>query len=73
MAAGVAAVLVSTGLFVLVHVLVASITADQFLATTLLGLTCGTLVVQTGRIWGAVMVHIVYNATFLALALAVAL
>jgi len=31
------------------------------------GAVCSLTVLLTGRIWGAVLIHIVYNASFLAL------
>lgn len=68
--AGAAAVIGSTGLFVLAHSVNGLMTADAVLSLSLLGLVCGTLVILTGRIWGAVLVHIVYNASFVVLALA---
>ncbi|WP_292834501.1 CPBP family glutamic-type intramembrane protease [Microbacterium sp.] len=67
--AGGAALLITTGLFVLVHALTTTPTADAALSLTLLGLVCGLLVLLTGRIWGAVLVHLVFNATFVLLAL----
>lgn len=68
-AAGVCAVLVSTALFVVVHALAGGGSVDQVASLSLLGLVCGTLVVLTGRIWAAVLVHCVYNTTFVVLAL----
>ncbi|QKJ20236.1 CPBP family intramembrane glutamic endopeptidase [Microbacterium hominis] len=72
-AAGIVAVLASTALFVLVHTLTLSSTTDVVISLTLLGLVCSLLVAFTGRIWGAVLVHIVYNATWVALVAAGAL
>lgn len=59
--AGTIAVIASAGLFVLVHQLAAPLTTDAALALALLGLTTGTLVMLTGRVWPAVLVHMVYN------------
>ena len=60
--AGLVALLVSTGLFVLVHGLDRStLAAGCVLSLALLGLVCGLLVLLTGRIWGAVLVHVVFN------------
>ncbi|MGP3535768.1 CPBP family intramembrane glutamic endopeptidase [Microbacterium sp. RD1] len=66
--AGFAAVLVSTGLFVLAHALLAPIPWDAALALGLVGIVNSLLVLLTGRIWGAVLVHVVYNGIWVALA-----
>lgn len=67
-AAGVVAGLASTALFIAVHALTGSAMAiDQVVSLLLLGLTCGALVLLTGRIWGAVLVHVIFNATWVAL------
>ena len=71
--AGLVAALASTGLFILVHAVGGTLTLDVGVAICAVGLTCSLLVLLTGRIWGAVLVHAVYNATFIALALAGAL
>ncbi|MBB6391080.1 CPBP family intramembrane glutamic endopeptidase [Microbacterium thalassium] len=68
--AGLAAGLVSTGLFVLGHWLVGANGAGEVLSVAVLGVVCSALVLLTGRIWGAVLVHVVYNASFVVLALA---
>lgn len=68
--AGLVAVLVSTGMFVLLHAVGGTLSVDEALSLTLIGLVCALLVTLTGRIWGAVLVHVVYNATFVILALA---
>jgi membrane protease YdiL (CAAX protease family) len=68
--AGIVAGLVSVGLFVLAHVLVAPLAADVVLSLALLGVICAALVLLTGRIWGAVLVHVVFNGTYVLLALA---
>jgi membrane protease YdiL (CAAX protease family) len=66
--AGITAVLASTALFVAVHGLTLSLSVDAVISLTLLGLVCGSLVVLTGRIWGAVLVHLGFNLTFVVLA-----
>jgi membrane protease YdiL (CAAX protease family) len=66
--AGPVSVIASTGLFFLVHLLVADSAPANLLATALLGVVCSVLVVLTGRIWGAVLVHVVYNATYVTVA-----
>lgn len=60
---GVIAVIVSAALFTVTHQLAATITAQSVVSLALVGLVCGTLVVCTGRIWPAVLVHVVYNGT----------
>ena len=68
--AGIAAVLFSSGLFVVVHGLLGELAVDQVVPIGLLGLVCGALVMLTGRIWAAVLTHAVFNAAWVALALA---
>lgn len=66
--AAASAVLTSSALFVLVHALAQGADLSATLSLFLLGVACAALVVLTGRIWGAVLVHLLFNATFLALA-----
>lgn len=61
-------VVASTALFVLAHALTEALPAVGILSLTLVGLVCGTLIVTTGRIWPAVLVHVVYNGTGVLLA-----
>jgi len=68
--AGGVAVVASTGLFVMLHTLSGALAVDAVLSLALLGLVCGLLVMLTGRIWPAVLVHVVFNASFVVLALA---
>jgi membrane protease YdiL (CAAX protease family) len=67
--AGFVTLLATTGVFVLVHGLTAQLSVGTVGALTLLGLVCGLLVLLTGRIWGAVLVHAFFNATWVALAI----
>lgn len=67
--AGLVAVIVSSGLFLLVHGWTGMSAPDAVAAVAVLGLVCGALVVLTGRIWGAVAVHVVFNASYVVLAL----
>ncbi|MCR2808908.1 MULTISPECIES: type II CAAX endopeptidase family protein [unclassified Microbacterium] len=69
-AAGLVAVVISTGLFVLLHGLAGGESTDQVVSLALLGLACGMLVVLTGRIWGAVLAHVGFNLTFVVISLA---
>ncbi len=59
------AVLVSCGLFVLMHL---EATPSGIIGVVLLGAICGTFVVTTGRIAPAIGTHAVYNLTYVALA-----
>lgn len=67
--AGAVALLVSSGLFLLAHGLTLTVAFGETLSLALLGLVCGLLVLLTGRIWGAVLVHVVYNVSYIVLAL----
>lgn len=64
------AVLATTGMFVLTHHLVAPVSADSAVSIALLGAAAGSLVVFTGRIWPAVLLHMVFNLTGVALVVA---
>lgn len=66
-AAGVAAVAISTVLFLAAHELAAPRDVSELVALTLLGIVAGSFVIGTGRIWPAVAVHVVFNASGFAL------
>ena len=66
--AGFVAVIASTGLFVLGHTLTIGIAWDMAVSIGLVGLVCSLLVLLTGRIWGALLVHVTFNASYVALA-----
>lgn len=68
-AAGMTALLVSAGGFVLMHSVAGALSLSDGAQLFTVGATCALLVLLTGRIWGAVVTHVVYNATYLALAL----
>lgn len=59
----VVAVATSTALFVAAHYLSGDPSADATVSLTLVGLVCGLLVVFAGRIWPAILVHVVFNGT----------
>ena len=61
-------IIVSTVLFVLAHLVTVGLGWDMALTLGLVGLTCSLLVLLTGRIWGAVLVHVTFNASYVALA-----
>ena len=51
----------------LVHALTLGVSLDQLIATALLGTRLRRRSsLLTGRIWGAILVHVVFNATFVA-------
>lgn len=68
-AAGTVAVVASAALFVLLHAVAGGMSVDEVVAIAFVGLVCASLVMLTGRIWAAVLVHAVFNATYVALAL----
>ncbi|WAC68499.1 CPBP family intramembrane glutamic endopeptidase [Microbacterium sp. SL75] len=67
--AGLTAALSSAGTFVLLHAAFAAVEFVSGLELFALGMVCSATVLLTGRIWGAVLIHAVYNATFVALTL----
>lgn len=67
--AGLLAILASTAAFVAIHAVNGMNRWDEPVYLALVGATCGTLVLLTGRIWGAVLVHMVFNGIWVALAL----
>ncbi len=66
-AGGIAAAAISTGLFVIAHLLVSGLDATAVLSLVLVGAVASALVLGTGRIWPAVVTHVVFNATGFAL------
>ena len=68
--AGFIALVITTGAFVAAHAFSGAMGWDDAVVLTLVGLVTGLLVLCTGRIWGAVLVHVVFNGTFVLLALA---
>lgn len=62
------AVIVSSALFVVAHALLAPVGWDQVVSLALVGIVTSLLVLRTGRIWPAVLVHLVYNGMWVALA-----
>ncbi|WP_147105613.1 CPBP family intramembrane glutamic endopeptidase [Nesterenkonia populi] len=67
--AGILAVVASSATFVAMHTVNGISRWDEPVYLFLLGTTCGFLVLFTGRIWGAVLVHIVFNGMWVLLAL----
>jgi uncharacterized protein len=67
--AGLASVVLSTGLFVLAHAVVVPVAWYAAVSLLLVGLVNGLLVVFTGRLWPAILTHVVYNGSFVVLAL----
>lgn len=62
-----AAILLSTGLFILTHSALGEVSTGDALGIFALSVLCGFFVVFTGRIWPAVLIHAVYNASWVAL------
>ena len=67
-AAGLTGALASAGSFVLLHAVFESLSLSDGLQLFALGVACSAVVLLTGRIWPAVLAHIVYNASFVLLA-----
>lgn len=70
LSAGLTALLVSTGGFVLLHAASGSLTLRDAIVLFAVGATCSLVVLLTGRIWGAVLTHAVYNAAYVVLIVA---
>lgn len=66
-AARIAAVALSTALFVAAHELTAPRDPSDLVSLTLLGVVAGVFTIGTGRMWPAVVVHVVFNASGFAL------
>lgn len=69
-ASAVTAILASSGLFILLHVAFDPLPLRAVLQLLLVGAFCALLVLFTGRVWGAVVVHMVYNSALIGLAAA---
>lgn len=69
LAAGVSALLFTTAAFLFLHALFNPLTVPDDLQLLLIALVCGLLVLLTGRVWPAVLTHVIYNASYLVLAL----
>lgn len=67
--AGVTAVLGSALSFTALHLLSGPVAGTTVLQLFLVGLACASTVVLTGRLWAAVGIHFVYNASYLVLVL----
>ncbi len=63
------AVVASTAAFVAIHAITGMASWAEPVSLSLVAITCSLLLLLTGRIWGAVLVHVVFNATAVALAL----
>lgn len=63
------AVVASTAAFVAIHAISGMPSWAEPVSLSLLAITCTLLVMLTGRIWGAVLVHVVFNASAVALSL----
>ncbi|MFG6446497.1 CPBP family intramembrane glutamic endopeptidase [Microbacterium sp. P07] len=63
-----ASAIASTALFVIAHTLLAPLAWDAVVSLTLVGLVASLLVLLTGRLWAAVVTHVVYNGLWIAMA-----
>ncbi|WZH38928.1 MAG: CPBP family intramembrane metalloprotease [Microbacterium enclense] len=68
-AAATTALLVSAGGFVLLHSAFSPLSLGDGVQLFTVGTACGLVVMLTGRIWGAVLAHMVYNVSYLLLAI----
>lgn len=66
--AAVASMLASAGAFVLLHAAFATLALPDLLQLLMLAVLAGLIVLLTGRVLGAVILHVAYNAAFLAAA-----
>lgn len=65
--AGAISLTISTLAFMALHLVFAPLGEAQLTQLALVGVLCGVCTVATGRVWGAVLTHLVYNASFLGL------
>ncbi|WP_353665313.1 CPBP family intramembrane glutamic endopeptidase [Microbacterium sp. che218] len=65
--ASIVSILMSTGCFLLLHAAFATYSLDSVLALSLMSVACGAIVCLTGRIWGAMILHVTYNALYVML------
>ncbi|WP_322409916.1 CPBP family intramembrane glutamic endopeptidase [Microbacterium invictum] len=68
-AAGAVAALVSTGLFILLHAVTAGTDPTDITSLAMLGFIAAGIVLLTGRIWGAILLHAVFNTAAVAIGL----
>ncbi len=62
------AILLSAGLFGLMHVLTSNVLAiERFLPTTFMGLILGWLALRTGSVWPGMLLHALHNSLLLTL------
>lgn len=67
---GVFAVFVSAAGFAALHIVYNAPDAASAVELFVLGFLCSSLVLLTGRVWGAVLLHVSYNVVFLAFSVA---
>lgn len=68
-AAGVTSLFASTGAFVCMHAVFSTLSLSDGVQLAILAVACSSLVLLTGRIWGAVLTHLTYNGTLLLIGL----
>lgn len=67
---GMLAAFVSAAGFAALHIVFNAPDAASVVELFVLGFLCSSLVLLTGRVWGAVLLHVSYNAGFLAFSMA---
>lgn len=67
------ALVLSVAAFTATHAWNAGVSWEAWATPLTVGLVCATLVLATGRIWGAVFVHFVFNASYVVLMFVAAL
>ncbi|MBD8218532.1 CPBP family intramembrane metalloprotease [Microbacterium sp. CFBP 13617] len=70
LAAGVSSLLFTSAAFLMLHAFFSPLAVVDGLQLLLVAFTCGLLVLLTGRLWPAVLAHVVYNGSYLVLVLA---
>lgn len=66
--AGAIATVASASVFVCLHLFFAGLTGEEATQLALVGVGCAMYTLATGRLWGAVLIHLTYNASFFGLA-----
>lgn len=65
--AGVAATVASVALFVCLHLFFEGLSGAEVTQLVFVGFGCAVYTLATGRLWGAVLIHLTYNASFFGL------
>jgi len=65
--AGAAATVASVALFVCLHLFFEGLSGAEVTQLAFVGFGCACYTLATGRLWGAVLIHLIYNASFFGL------